>query len=100
MKKFLKTDALRDLAARLQDHDVEVSMLRKVLDIQLKRIGELQAELELLQSREDPDVPAPVQRPAEPSAGEPQSEPFSGPVRFIGRQEILASAARGCMWQP
>lgn len=100
MKKFPTTDVLRDLATRLQDHDVEMSMLRKVLDIQLKRIAELQAEVDLLQSRERVDAPAPVQMPAEPSPDEPQSEPFSAPVRFIGRQEILASAARGCMWQP
>ena len=100
MTKFLKTDVLRDLATRLQDHDVEMSMLRKVLDIQLKRIAELQAELDLLQSREHVGESVPAQMPLEPSPGEPETEPFSAPVRFIGRQEILASAARGCMWQP
>ena len=100
MKKLLKTDVLRDLATRLQDHDVEMSMLRKVLDIQLKRIAELQAEVDLLQSRESVNAAAPIQVPAERSADEHQSEPFSVPVRFVGRQEILASAARGCMWQP
>ena len=100
MKTFLETEVLRDLATRLKDHDVEMSMLRQVLDIQLKRIAELQAEVDLLQSREHIDAPAPDQMPVEPSPGEPQTEPFSAPVRFIGRQEILASAARGCMWQP
>ena len=93
MKKSLKTDVLHDLATRLQDHDVEMSMLRKVLDIQLKRIAELQAEVDLLQSRESVDAQASVQLPAETSPDEHH-------VRLIGRQEVLASAARGCMWQP
>lgn len=100
MKKLPTTNVLRDLASRLKEHDVEMSMLRKVLDIQLKRIALLQAEVDLLQSRESLDAPSPFQVLAEPSLEEPQRERAVAPIRFIDRQEVLASAARGCMWQP
>lgn len=97
MKKSPTTDVLRNLASRLKEHDVEMSMLRKVLDIQLKRIALLQAEVDLLQSREALDAPL---MPAEPSQEERQRERTEAPARFIDRQEVLASAARGFMWQP
>jgi hypothetical protein len=100
MKKSPTTDVLRDLASRLQEHDVEMSMLRKVLDIQLKRLALLQAEVDLLQTRESLEVPFPHQMPAEPSPDEHQRERSVAPVRFIDRQEVLVSAARGFMWQP
>jgi hypothetical protein len=100
MKKLLTPDVLRDLSTRLRDHDVEMSMLRKVLDIQLKRIAQMQAELDLLQSRERIDAPLPLQVPADPLRDGHQSERPAAPVRFIDRQEVLASAARGFMWQP
>ena len=98
MKKSPTTSVLRDLASRLKEHDVEMSMLRKVLDIQLKRIALLQAEVDLLQTRESLDAPSP-QTPVEPS-DEQQREHSVAPVRYIDRQEVLASAARGYMWQP
>jgi hypothetical protein len=100
MKKSPTTDVLRNLASRLKQHDVEMSMLRKVLDIQLKRIALLQAEVDLLQSRESLDAPSPFQMPVGPSPEERLRERAVAPVRFIDRQEVLASAARGCMWQP
>jgi hypothetical protein len=100
MKKSPTTNVLRDLASRLKEHDVEMSMLRKVLDIQLKRIALLQAEVDLLQTRESLDAPSPLQIQAEPSPDEHQGERSAAPVRFIDRQEVLVSAARGFMWQP
>ena len=100
MKKSPTTNVLRDLATRLKEHDVEMSMLRKVLDIQLKRIALLQAEVDLLQTRESLDAPSPLQMPADSSPQEPQSERAVAPARLMDRQEALAYAARGYMWQP
>jgi uncharacterized membrane protein YccC len=86
MKKPQTTDVLRDLIARLQDHDVEMSKLRKVLDAQLIQLARLQAEVDALHSRESPDAPG--------------SQQAIAPPRFTDRQEVLFSAARGLMWQP
>ena len=99
MKKIATPDVLRDLATRLQEHDAEMSMLRRELDIQLKRIAALQTEVDRLQRHESLDATS-LQRPAEPSLEEHQNEASLAPVRFIDRQEVLVSAARGFMWQP
>ena len=86
MKKPQPTDDLRDLIARLQEHDAEMSALRKVLDTQLIQIAQLQAEVDVLHGRESLEAPG---SPAGPIT----------PPRLTDRQEVLFSAARGWMWQ-
>ena len=86
MKKPQPTNDIRDLIARLQKHDEEMSALRKVLDTQLIQIAQLQAEVNDLHHRENLDAPGSQQGSIAP--------------RFTDRQEVLFSAARGWMWQP
>lgn len=86
MKKPQTTEVLRDLIARLQEHDAEMSALRKELDTQLIQIAQLQAEVDVLHRRESLDAPGSQQGSIAP--------------RFTDRQEALFSAARGWMWQP
>ena len=83
MKKPQPTNDIRDLIARLQKHDEEMSALRQVLDTQLIQIAQLQAEVNVLHGRENPDAQGPI-----------------APRRLTDRQEVLFSAARGWMWQP
>jgi len=75
-------------------------MLREVLDIQLRRIAQLQAEVDILQCREGVDAPTPLPMPAQPSPANEPSQGSISPLRFIDRQELLVSAARGRIWQP
>jgi hypothetical protein len=87
MKKPQPTNDIRDLIARLQKHDEEMSALRQVLDTQLIQIAQLQAEVNVLHSRESLDAPG-------------SQQGSIAPRRFTDRQEVLFSAARGWMWQP
>jgi hypothetical protein len=65
MKKSETTSVLHDLMTRLQEHDVEMSTLRKVLDSQLIQIAQLQVEVDVLHGRESLDTPAPHQKDAD-----------------------------------
>jgi hypothetical protein len=85
MKKPQATNDIRDLIARLQKHDEEMSALRKALDTQLIQIAQLQAEVNDLHHQ---------------SLDAPGSGQGSIAPRFPDRQEVLFSAARGWMWQP
>lgn len=87
MKKPQPTNDIRDLIARLQKHDEEMSALRQVLDTQLIQIAQLQAEVNVLHRRESLDAPG-------------SQQGSIAPRRFTDRQEVLFSAARGWMWQP
>ena len=87
MKKPQPTNDIRDLIARLQKHDEEMSALRKVLDTQLTQIAQLQAEVNVLHRRESLDMPGSQQGSIAPRG-------------LKDRQEALFSAARGWMWQP
>ena len=100
MKKSQTTSVLHDLMTRLQEHEVEMSALRKVLDTQLIQIAQLQAEVDLLHGRESLDAPGPRQMHTQPSSDEERSQGSIVPLRFTDRQEVLFSAARGWMWQP
>jgi hypothetical protein len=87
MKKPQPTNDIRDLIARLQKHDEEMSALRQVLDTQLIQIAQLQAEVNVLHRRESLDAPG-------------SQQGSIAPRRLTDRQEALFSAARGWMWQP
>jgi uncharacterized membrane protein YccC len=100
MKKSQTTSVLQDLMTRLEQHDMEMTVLRKVLDTQLIQIAQLQAEVELLHGRESLDSPGPHQMHAQPSPDEERRQASSALPRFTDRQEVLFSAARGWMWQP
>ena len=87
MKNPQTTDDIRDLIARLQKHDADMFALRKVLDMRLRQIAQLQAEVDALHRRESVDAP-----------GSQQGSNI--PLNFTDRQEVLFSAARGWMWRP
>jgi hypothetical protein len=97
MKKPQTTDSLRDLIARLQQQDLEMATSRKVLDIELRRIAQLQAEVDVLHGRKSPDAPDPHQVHAQPSPDQQPSQDSIAPLRSTGRQEGLFSAVRGRM---
>jgi hypothetical protein len=100
MKKPQTISVLEDLMTRLQQHELEMSALRKVLDTQLLQLTQLQAEVDTLHGRGRLDPSSPQQMYAQPSPGEERSQDSRAPLRFTDRQEILFSAARGWMWQP
>jgi hypothetical protein len=85
---------------RLQEHDVEMSALRKVLDTQLVQLAQLQAEVEILHGRGRFNASGPPQMHAQTSPDEEHRQGSGTPPRFTDRQEVLFSAARGWMWQP
>jgi hypothetical protein len=96
MKKPQTISVLEDLMTRLQQHELEMSALRKVLDTQLLQLTQLQAEVDTLHGRGRLDASCQQQTYAQPSPDEERSQG----LRFTDRQEILFSAARGWMWQP
>ena len=100
MKNPRTITAFQDLMLRLQQHELEMSALRKVLDDQVLQLTQLQAEVDTLHGRARVDPSRPYQKYAPPSPDEERSQGSSAPARFTDRQEILFSAARGWMWQP
>ena len=100
MKNPQAITVLQDLMMRLQQHELEMSALRKTLDDQVLQLTQLQAEVDTLHGRARVDPSGPYQKHAEPSPDEERSQGSRAPARFNDRQEILFSAARGWMWQP
>jgi hypothetical protein len=100
MKNPQAISVLQDLMMRLQQHELEMSVLRKTLDDQVLQLTQLQAEVDTLHGRARVDPSGPYQKHAQPSPDEQRSQGSSAPARFTDRQEILFSAARGWMWQP
>ena len=100
MKNPQAITVLQDLMMRLQQHELEMSALRKTLDDQVLQLTQLQAEVDTLHGRARVDPSGPYQKHAEPSPDEERSQGSRAPARFSDRQEILFSAARGWMWQP
>ena len=100
MKNTQTITVLQDLMMRLQQHELEMSALRKVLDTQLLQLTQLQAEVDTMHGRGRVDPSGPYQNYAQPSPDEERSQNSRAPARFTDRQEILFSAGRGWMWQP
>ena len=100
MKNPQTITVLQDLMMRLQQHELEMSALRKTLDDQVLQLTQLQAEVDTLHGRARVDPSGPYQKHAQPSPDEKRSQGSGTPARFTDRQEILFSAARGWMWQP
>ena len=100
MKNPQAITVLQDLMMRLQQHELEMSALRKTLDDQVLQLTQLQAEVDTLHGRARADPSDPYQKHAQPSPDEERSQGSRAPARFTDRQEILFSAARGWMWQP
>ena len=100
MTKPQTISVLQDLMTRLQQHELEISALRKVLDTQLLQLTQLQAEIDTLHGRGRLDPSRPHQMHTQPSPDEERNQGSRVPLRFTDRQEILFSAARGWMWQP
>jgi hypothetical protein len=100
MKNPQPITVLQDLMMRLQQHELEMSALRKVLDDQVVQLTKLQAEVDTLHGRGRVDPSGLYQKYAQPSPDEERSQGSRAPARFTDRQEILFSAARGWMWQP
>ncbi|MDP9322264.1 MAG: hypothetical protein M3P13_01410 [Acidobacteriota bacterium] len=100
MKNPQAITVLQDLMMRLQQHELEMSALRKALDDQVLQLTQLQAEVDTLHGPARVDPSGPDQKDAQPSPDEERSQGSRAPARFTDRQEILFSAARGWMWQP
>ena len=100
MKNPQSITVLQELMMRLQQHELEMSALRKTLDDQVLQITQLQAEVDTLHGRARVDPSGPYQQYAQASPDEERNHGSRAPARFTDRQEILFSAARGWMWQP
>jgi hypothetical protein len=100
MKNPQAITVLQDLMMRLQQHELEMSALRKTLDDQVLQLAQLQAEVDTLHGRARVAPSGPYQNHAQPSPDEERSQGSRASARFTDRQEILFSAARGWMWQP
>jgi len=100
MNNLQAITVLQDLMMRLQQHELEMTALRKTLDDQVVQLTHLQAEVDTLHGRARVEPPGPYQKYAPPPPDEERHQGSSAPARFTDRQEILFSAARGWMWQP
>ena len=100
MNNLQAITVLQDLMMRLQQHELEMSALRKTLDDQVLQLTQLQAEVDTLHGRARVEPSGPYQKYAQAPPDEERSQGSSAPARFTDRQEILFSAARGWMWQP